>query len=159
MLEEYYAKIYIFLLQIFSFFSVSIFLLLRKRIRTSIKRFALLTWSSLPHFSKQSMQPAPAYNIDKAKFSLLANSRWVQAAWVGDVHCGAIPLHQREHSPGDKRGEEHYFQVMGGERRGGAIIVFYPLLFHRSCPSTTGIGRRKNVSPSDFAAMEGFSLC
>ena len=103
------------------------------------------------------MQPAPAYNIDKAKFSLLANSRWVQAARVGDVHCGAIPLHQREHSPGDKRGEEHYFQVMGGERRGGAIIVFYPLLFRRSCPSTTGIGRRKNVSPSDFAAMEGFS--
>ena len=66
------------------------------------------------------MQPAP-YNIDKAKFSLLANSWWVQAARVGDVQCGAIPLHQREHSPGEERGEGHYFQVIG---RGG-IISFY----------------------------------
>ena len=43
----------------------------------------------------------------------------MQAARVGDVQCGAISLQQREHSPGEERGEGHYFQpkiqVMGGE--------------------------------------------
>ena len=71
---------------------------------------------------------------------------------VEQFRCTSENTHQVK-----KGGRDIIFSLKFRWWEGRAIIIFYLLLFRRSSPSMTGTGRRKNASPSDFAAMEGFS--